>query len=66
MTVVFVTHSLQEAVFVSQRVFVMGRRPSIISNILNIELPDERPVELKDSPEMGKHVSILRKMLNES
>ena len=66
MTVVFVTHSLQEAVFVSQRVFVMGRRPSIISNILNIELPDERPVELKDSPEMGRHVSILRKMLNES
>ena len=66
MTVVFVTHSLQEAAFVSQRVFVMGKRPSVISNTLDIKLPDERPVELKDSPEMGRHVSILRKMLNES
>ena len=65
MTVVFVTHSLQEAAFISQRVFVMSRRPSIISNILEIKLPDERPIELKDTPEMGEHVSKLRRMLNE-
>ena len=65
MTVVFVTHSLQEAAFISQRVFVMGRRPSVISNILEINLPDDRPIELKDSPEMGEHVAQLRGMLNE-
>ncbi|MGO4841131.1 ABC transporter ATP-binding protein, partial [Rhizobiaceae sp. 2RAB30] len=34
MTIVFVTHSLQEAVFLSQRVVVMSRRPSRIGGIL--------------------------------
>ncbi|BCH20485.1 sulfonate ABC transporter ATP-binding lipoprotein [Mesorhizobium sp. L-8-3] len=63
MTIVFVTHSLQEAVFLSQRVVVMSRRPSRIGAILEIELPDERDLALKDAPELGIHVAKLRDML---
>lgn len=64
MTIVFVTHSLQEAVFLSQRVVVMSRRPSRIASILEIDLPDERALELKDAPELGRHVARLRAMLD--
>lgn len=63
MTIVFVTHSLQEAVFLSQRVVVMSRRPSRISGILEIDLPEERGLALKDAPELGRHVAKLRDML---
>jgi len=65
MTIVFVTHSLQEAAFLSQRVVVMSRRPSRIGGILNVDLPDDRQITLKDVPEMGAHVSQLRAMLDE-
>jgi len=64
-TIVFVTHSLQEAVFLSQRVVVMGRRPSRIAGVLDIDLPEERDQKLKDAPELGQHVARLRAMLDE-
>ncbi|WP_439501459.1 ABC transporter ATP-binding protein [Aminobacter ciceronei] len=63
MTIVFVTHSLHEAVFLSQRVVVMSRRPSRIGGILEIDLPEERDLALKDAPELGHHVARLRDML---
>jgi NitT/TauT family transport system ATP-binding protein len=65
MTIVFVTHSLQEAAFLSQRVAVMSRRPSCVGNILKIDLPDKRDIALKDAPELGAHVARLRAMLDE-
>ena len=64
MTIVFVTHSLQEAAFLSQRVAVMSRRPSHIAGIVPIELPDDRQISVKDSPELGHHVARLRGMLD--
>ncbi|QBY01391.1 ABC transporter ATP-binding protein [Rhodophyticola sp. CCM32] len=64
-TIVFVTHSLQEAAFVSQKVVVMSRRPSRIGGILDIDLPDERDIGLKDAPELGVLVARLRAMLDE-
>ena len=65
MTIVFVTHSLQEAVFLSQRVVVMSRRPSRIAGILNVDLPDDRDLALKDAPELGGQVAQLRALLDE-
>jgi len=65
MTVVFVTHSLHEAAFLSQRVVVMSRRPSRIQGILPVDLPPERDIALKDSPRLGAHVARLRAMLDE-
>ena len=65
MTIVFVTHSLQEAVFLSQRVAVMSRRPSRIAGVVSVGLPEGREIAVKDSPELGQHVAQLRSMLDE-
>jgi len=64
-TIVFVTHSLQEAAFLSQRVVVMSRRPSRIGGIIDIDLPETRDITLKDAPELGSYVAKLRAMLDE-
>ncbi len=65
MTIVFVTHSLQEAAFLSQRVAVMSRRPSRIAGVVPMALPEDRQISVKDSPELGQHVATLRAMLDE-
>ncbi len=63
-TIVFVTHSLHEAVFLSQRVVVMSRRPSHIEGIMEVDLPSERTLDLKDDPRIGAQVAQLRSMLD--
>jgi NitT/TauT family transport system ATP-binding protein len=42
----------------------MSRRPSRIADILEVELPEERGLELKDAPELGRQVARLRAMLD--
>ena len=50
-TVVFVTHSIAEAVYLSTRIVVMSPRPGRIVRVINSSLPDERHLGLRDSPE---------------
>ena len=49
-TVVFVTHSISEAVFLSTRVVVMSPRPGRIAGIVAIDLPYPRTVETREDP----------------
>ncbi|MGD9508493.1 MAG: ABC transporter ATP-binding protein [Geminicoccaceae bacterium] len=49
-TVVFVTHSIPEAVFLSTRIVVMSPRPGRILDVIEVDLPEERPLALRDSP----------------
>src|SRR5215467_12112350 len=49
-TVVFVTHSIAEAVFLSTRVVVMSPRPGRISDVVQIDLPYPRSAELREDP----------------
>ena len=50
-TVVFVTHSIAEAVYLSTRIVVMSPRPGRIVKVIESRLPDERYQGLKDTPE---------------
>lgn len=50
-TVVFVTHSIAEAVYLSTRIVVMSPRPGRIVKIIDSTLPNERHLGLRDTPE---------------
>ncbi len=49
-TVVFVTHSISEAVFLSTRVIVMSPRPGRIAGVVEIDLPAQRTAETREAP----------------
>ncbi len=62
-TVLFVTHSVDEAVFLSDRVIVLSARPGyVLSNIL-IELPRPRTLEAREGDEFHRYAKELREML---
>ncbi|MCW5628739.1 MAG: ABC transporter ATP-binding protein [Rhodoferax sp.] len=48
-TVVFVTHSIAEAVYLSSRIVIMSPRPGRIVKIIDSPLPDERTLDMRDS-----------------
>jgi NitT/TauT family transport system ATP-binding protein len=50
-TVVFVTHSIPEAVFLSTRIVVMSPRPGRIHEIIDCDLGPDRPLEIRETPE---------------
>jgi NitT/TauT family transport system ATP-binding protein len=50
-TIVFVTHSISEAIFLAGRVVVMSARPGRIAAIYDIEIPRPRPVEIQTQPD---------------
>jgi len=52
-TVLFITHSVEEAVGLADRVFVMSPSPGEVVDEIRIELPRPRPVVLGDAPEFG-------------
>lgn len=50
-TIVFVTHSIPEAVFLSTKIVVMSPRPGQIHEIIDCNLGTERPLEIRETPE---------------
>ena len=62
-TVLFVTHSIQEAVFLSDYVLVMSARPGRLVETIPIRLPRPRTVELMSSAEFGEYTLKLRSLL---
>jgi NitT/TauT family transport system ATP-binding protein len=50
-TVVFVTHSIPEAVFLSTKIVVMSPRPGRIIDVIDCDLGPNRPLEIRDTPE---------------
>lgn len=53
-TVVFVTHSIPEAVFLSTHIVVMSPRPGRIIDVIDCNLGDERTLDIRESPEFLK------------
>jgi NitT/TauT family transport system ATP-binding protein len=55
-TVLFVTHQIDEAVFLSDRIIVLARRPGRVQEIVSIELPRPRSLSIKRTPEFVRYV----------
>jgi NitT/TauT family transport system ATP-binding protein len=55
-TVVFITHSVEEAVGLSDRIFVMSPSPGEIVDEIVVDLPRPRPIVLGESPEFAEYV----------
>ncbi|MGF6573988.1 NitT/TauT family transport system ATP-binding protein [Paraburkholderia fungorum] len=49
-TVVFVTHSIDEAIFLADRVAIMGRGPGRVKDIIEVDLPRPRDASIRHSP----------------
>jgi NitT/TauT family transport system ATP-binding protein len=62
-TVVFVTHSISEAVFLSTRVVVMSPRPGRIAGMVPVDLPFPRTVETREDPRFFELVTQVRELL---
>jgi NitT/TauT family transport system ATP-binding protein len=62
-TVVFVTHSISEAVFLSTRVVVMSARPGRIVGIVEVDLPQPRNVDTREQPRFFELVTEVRELL---
>lgn len=53
-TIVFITHDIEEAVFLGTKVYVMSASPGQIREIIDIDLPYSRDLDLKDTTEFIK------------
>ncbi|RVA23922.1 ABC transporter ATP-binding protein [Mesorhizobium sp. M7D.F.Ca.US.004.03.1.1] len=56
MTIVFITHSISEAVFLSDRIVVMSPRPGKIETIIDVKLERPRRLAVRDSSQYAHHV----------
>ena len=62
-TVIFVTHSISEAVFLSTRVVVMSPRPGRIVGIVDVDLPQPRTAETREEPRFAELIRDVRQLL---
>jgi NitT/TauT family transport system ATP-binding protein len=62
-TVLFITHSIAEAVFLGDRVVVMTPRPGKVDDILTIDLPRPRATAMRDDPRFIEYVKKIRERL---
>jgi len=65
-TVLFVTHSIREAVLLSDRVLVMDRRPATIIEELTIEIPRPRHIAMTEDESFNRLVRHLRRAIETS
>lgn len=59
-TVMLITHSIPEAVYLGDRVVVMTPRPGRIAEVIDVDLPRPRRIDMQNSPEAGRLVQRIR------
>ena len=64
-TVLFVTHSISEAVFLSDRIIVMTPRPGKVREIIDIDISRPRDLNVRDTGEFGAIVHRIRLLFQE-
>jgi NitT/TauT family transport system ATP-binding protein len=62
-TVVLITHSIPEAVFLGDRVIVMTPRPGRITRVVEVEIPRPRSIDVMGEPPFGRLTGDIRKLL---
>jgi NitT/TauT family transport system ATP-binding protein len=63
-TIVLITHSIPEAVFLGTRVAIMSARPGTIIEVLTIDLPRPRTLDMTTSEAFSRHVRRIRSILD--
>jgi NitT/TauT family transport system ATP-binding protein len=61
-TVLFITHSISEAVLLSDQVVVMAANPGRILEIIPIDLPRPRSLDIRETPEFGRYAKHIRRL----
>ena len=64
-TVLFITHSISEAVLLADRVLVMSKRPGTVLEMVSVDLPRPRTTHTISNPHFGKLTERLRKHIYE-
>ena len=64
-SILFITHSVPESVFMSDKVIVLSDRPGSVQQIVDIDLPRPRTTKMKYSKKYLELVQCLRKTLKE-
>ena len=59
-TMLFITHSIAEAVYLSDRVVMMSRNPGRIVEVIDIDLPRPRPLAIRETPAFGRYAQHIR------
>jgi NitT/TauT family transport system ATP-binding protein len=65
-TILFVTHNISEAVFLADRVFVMTPRPGRLAAVIDVDLPDERTIDVMRSQTFTDTAFQVRELLNDA
>ena len=63
-TVIFITHSIAEAIFLSDRVIAMTARPGRIADVMAIDLPRPRELSVINTDRFGRYAAHLRSLLD--
>jgi NitT/TauT family transport system ATP-binding protein len=62
-TVVFITHDISEAIYLSDRILVMAARPGRIIADIKVNLPRDRTPDLRGTPEFGSLGAEVRSLI---
>jgi NitT/TauT family transport system ATP-binding protein len=65
-TVLFITHDISEAVFLSDRILVMSSRPGTVKEVIEIDFKRPREMEIKETVEFNRYAGLARRLMHSS
>ncbi len=63
MTIMFVTHSIYEAAYLGQRVMMMAANPGRVQEMVSVDLPEDRTLAIRETPQFVALTAYLRRVL---